>query len=477
MLYPLMSRVLKAFWAVGSFLVLGVALTAAPPPAQLNMARLLDRYGGGDFEAVARIVVEAEASEPGALMGELVTGGQRWINRGQTSEMVRARRLIAAALALEAAGAPTYVAASFDAGPPTVRAIPRFENRGAGFGATGAGTRGGYERRALLAWSIRQFLDLRARDQEITRAVAEGQAPHQLDEAERHWFLAAVALLIGGNDLMFLALQPSPARPPGPLGRTDPGLASILPYGSVLQIARRRFPDEPRFKLAEVYCDERRTTIIGRANVMAIQTQTPEDGVIPPRLLEKRPDPQAVTVARFGVDTGAIPTALAVIDGVGAGYEALAAEPALRMEALVRLGYHRIRVGDREGAVGAFGQALEAATDVDLRYLAHFFRGWTLHRLDRREQAERDYEAALGLRPESRQVRALLAAVIADRGDRREAREVLGEFLSRTLPAADPWFVFHQGEYRYWPVRVVAMREALRPFDKLRVAPSGVEGR
>jgi hypothetical protein len=59
-------------------------------------------------------------------------------------------------------------------------------------------------------------------------------------------------------------------------------------------------------------------------------------------------------------------------------------------------------------------------------------------------------------------VRALLAAVIADRGDRRVAREVLGEFLSRTLPASDPWFVFHQGEYRYWPVRVVAMREALR---------------
>jgi tetratricopeptide (TPR) repeat protein len=230
----------------------------------------------------------------------------------------------------------------------------------------------------------------------------------------------------------------------------------------MLQIAQRRFPDEPRFKLAEVYCDERRTTIIGRANVMAIQTQTPEDGVIAPRLLEKRPDPQAVTIARAGVDAGMIPTALALIDGVGAGYEALTAEPALRAEALVRLGYHRIRVGDRVGAIGAFGQALDDVQDVDLRYLSYFFRGWTLHRLDRREEAERDYEAALRLRPDSRQVRALLAAVIADRGDRREAREVLGEFLSRALPAADPWFVFHQGEYRYWPVRVVAMREALR---------------
>jgi hypothetical protein len=454
MLCLVMNRVRKAPWALASVLVMGVALAAAPAPAQLNMARLLDRYGGGDFEAVARIVVEAEASEPGSLMAELLTGGQRWIDRAPTAEGLRARRLIAAAFALEASGAPTYVAASFDGGPTAARTLPRFEKRGVGFAAN--------ERRVLLAWSIRQFLDLRSRDQEIRRAVAEGQPATQLDEAERQWFLAAVALLTGGNDLMFLAGQAPPVRSPGPLGRTDPALASILPFVSVLQIARRRFPDELRFKLAEVYCDERRTTIISRANVIAIQTQTPEDGVIPPRLLEKRPDPQAVTIARFKVDTGAIPTALAVIDGVGAGYEALAAEPALRTEALVRLGYHRIRVGDREGAIAAFGQALDAAQDVDLRYLAHFFRGWTLHRLDRREEAERDYEAALRLRPESRQVRALLAAVIADRGDRREAREVLGEFLSRPLPAGDPWFVFHQGEYRYWPVRVVALRAALR---------------
>jgi hypothetical protein len=453
MLSPVMSRVRKAPWALASFLLMGVALAAAPAPAQLNMARLLDRYGGGDFEAVARIVVEAEATEPGSLMAELVTGGQRWIDRAPTAEATRARRLIAAAFALEAAGAPTYVAASFDGGPPTARTLPRFEKRGVGFA--------GNERRALLSWSIRQFLDLRSPNQDIKPAVAEGQRAHQLDEAERHWFLAAVALLTGGNDLMFLAGQPPPARPPGPLGRTDPALAS-LPFGSVLQIARRRFPDELRFKLAEVYCDERRTTLIGRANVIAIQTQTPEDGVIPPRLLEKRPDPLAVTIARPGVDAGAIPTALALLDGVGAGYEALTDEPSVRAEALLRLGYHRIRVGERVRATDAFAQALETTQDADLLYLAHFFRGWTLHRLDRREEAERDYEAALRLRPESRQVRALLAALIADRGERREAREVLGEFLSRPLPAADPWFVFHQGEYRYWPVRVVALREALR---------------
>jgi tetratricopeptide (TPR) repeat protein len=169
-----------------------------------------------------------------------------------------------------------------------------------------------------------------------------------------------------------------------------------------------------------------------------------------------------LTAARPIGDVGAIPTALALIDGVGAGYEALTEEPTLRAEAWLRLGYHRIRVGERVRAIDAFGQALEAATDDDGRYLAHFFRGWTLHRLDRRDEAERDYEAALRLRPQSRQVRALLAAVIADRGDRREAREVLGEFLSRILPLNDPWFEFHRGDYRYWPARVVAMREALR---------------
>ena len=454
-----MSRMRKAPWAVGLFLVMAVALAAAPAPPQLNMARLLDRYGGGDFEAVARIVVEAEAAEPGSLLGELVTGGQRWIDRAPTAEATRARRLIAAAFALEAAGAPTWVATSFDTGTPAARPLPRFETRGIGYAAN--------ERRALVSWSIRQFLELRSRDQVIKPAIAEGQPAHQLDEAERQWFLAAVALLTGGNDLLFLAGQTTMARPPGPIGRTDP---SILAQGPVLQIARRRFPDEARFKLAEVFCDERRTTIIGRANVMAIQTQTPEDGVIAPRLLEKRPDPQALTVARPGLDSGTIPTALALIDGVGAGYEALTAEPAIRAEAMLRLGYHRIRVDERVRAIDAFAEVIDTTKDDDQRYLAHFFRGWTLHRLDRRDEAERDYDAALRLRPQSRQVRALLAAVIADRGDRGQARELLGESLSRTLPPADPWFVFHQGEYRYWPVRVVAMREALR-------APGGVEGK
>ncbi len=448
-----MRRARKPLGAVVLVLVLGVGASAAPPPRQLNMARLLDRYGSGEFEAVARVVVEAESSDPGSLMPELVTGGQRWIDRGQTPEALRARRLIAAAFALEAAGAPTWVADTFDAGP-MVRTLPRYENRGVGFAAN--------ERRALLTWSIRQFLDLRSRDPEITRAVADGQTPHQLDEAERRWFLAAVALLTGGNDLLFLSGasgMPTPLRPPG---STDPALASLKAYGSLLQIAQRRFPVEPRFKLADVFCDERRTAIIGRVNVMAIQTQTPEDGVIPPRLLDKRPDPEKTTLARPNLDPGMIPTALALIDTVGSRYEALTTEPAIRSEALLRLGYHLIRVNERVRAIDTFTQVIESTKDDDERYLAHFFRGWTLHRLDRREEAEREYEAALRLRPQSRQVRALLAAVIADRGDRREAREVLGEVLSRTLPPADPWFLFHQGEYRYWPAHVAAMRQALR---------------
>lgn len=464
-----MNRMRRAPWAVGVLVMLGAGVAAAPGPRQLNMARLLDRYGSGEFEAVARAVVEAESSDPGSLMPELVTGGQRWIDRAQTWEAARARRLIAAAFALEASGAPTWVVDTFDGSGPAVRTLPRYENRGVGFAAN--------ERRALLSWSIRQFLDLRSRDQEIKRAVAEGQTPHQLDEAERHWFLAAVALLTGGNDIMFLSGQSAAPRPLGPSGRTDPTLASLQSFGSVLRIAQRRFPDEPRFRLAEVFCDERRTAIISRVNVLAIQTQTPEDGVIPPRLLEKRPDPHAVTIARPNLDPGMIPTALALIDGVGAGYEALAAEPALRAEALLRFGYHLIRVNERVRAIDTLAQVIEATTDDDQRYLAHFFRGWTLHRLDRREEAEREYEAALRLRPQSRPVRALLAAVIADRGDRREAREVLGEFLSRTLPPADPWFVFHQGEYRYWPAHVVAMRAALRaPSGAEGPAPSGVEG-
>jgi Tfp pilus assembly protein PilF len=453
----------------GAIVLAWLALSAVLVPAapvQLNMARLLDRYGSGEFEAVARTVVEAVASDSRALLPELQTGGQRWIGRGETGEIRRARRLIAAALALEAAGSPRYVGTSRGLTlKPEVQTIPRFEGRP---------FLPSFERRALVAWAAGQVLDLSPADAAVDRAVAPGQVAGPLDEAERRWFLAAIALLAGAGDVGFLAGSAPPARPglaPGALSMGDPGTARWLPRGGIVPLARKRFPDEPRFKLAEVFLEERRTTGLSQGTVLSIQTQTPEDGVIPERLLRQRTDPHAVStntaptlreLVAAGFGPAAVPQALALLDVVGAGYEALGAEHEIRAEALVRLGYHYIRVGDRQAAIDTFSRAIDEKGDSDLQYLAFFFRGWTLHRSDRREAAARDYEQALAVRPASRQVRALLASLMADRGDRETAREVLGEFLSRTLSEVDPWFLFHRGEYRLFAPHVAALREALR---------------
>lgn len=444
--------------AAAAIALLALASAVVPAaPAQLNLARLLDRYAAGDFEGVARDVVEREADESGKLLSELLVNGVRWINTADTPERVRARRLVAAAVAVEAAGAPGYVTttagapgyASGKAAEPPPNIPPRFE---ALLGVPALGRRG------LVSWALTVLLDLKSPEQSIPPATVQGQSPTKLDEAERQWFLSVVALVSASGDLTFPIVPPAVSGAPR---RGNTRAALPVARVSLLYIARTRFPDESRFRLAEVYLDERRTRLLGQGNVLSIQTQTPEDGVIPTRLLEQRPDPQAVSFSRPAASMSPDQHALSLLDGVGGGYEALAGDPEVGSEARLRLGYHQIRVGDGPAAIATLARVPGSTTDTDLQYLAHFFRGWTLHRLDRREEAERDYNAALQIHPASRQVRALFASVMADRGDRQAAREVLGESLSRLLPQRDPWFMFHQGDLRFYPARIAAMREAL----------------
>jgi hypothetical protein len=421
-------------------------VAAKEPVPQLAMAPLLDRYAAGDVDPVVRRVVEAEATERGSVLRELRLGGERWIGRAETRTSARRRRLVAAALALETAAAPTFVVPADARGRPGLETLPRFP---AGASA------GMFEQRSLFAWAVSVVLDQRSATPEVAAAVAPGRTADPLDDAERRWFLAALSWLCGTSDVDLLA-----GLPEG--GRSDAErLAHLLPRISVLDAARARFPDEPRFRLIEAFAEERRTTVLNQANVLAISTSTPEDGLIQPSLFDRRPDPAAVAAMNV-VTLDPTRFALTLLDGIGVRYESLAAEPSVRAEALLRLGYHQLRLGDRRVAAGTFSQVIDIGADPDSRYLALFFRGWARHRDGLRAEAEADYAAALRIHPASRQVRTLLAGVLADRGARAEARDVLGDALGRGVPPSDPWTMFHRGDYRFWPDRVVAMREALR---------------
>jgi Tfp pilus assembly protein PilF len=171
-------------------------------------------------------------------------------------------------------------------------------------------------------------------------------------------------------------------------------------------------------------------------------------------------DPGAVQAPRMTLDARTYGAGL--IEGIGAGYEALTSDADVRAEALVRFGYHLIRVGERQRAVETFSEALKAPADPLLQYWSYFFRGWVLHRQGDHDAAERDYREALRLHPASRQVKTLLAGIVAERGDRAEAREILGDALKSSVPPDDPWMMFHQGDYRFWPERMVALRGAIR---------------
>jgi hypothetical protein len=410
------------------------------------MAPLLDRYAAGDFDAVVRGVVEAEATEAGSVLRELRLGGERWIGRGEAGAAARRRRLVAAALALEIAAAPSFVVSVDATGRPGLGTLPRFPP-----GLSGRLS----EQRSLFAWAVSVVLDPRSKTQVVTAAVPPGGTAGPLDEAERRWFLAALAWLSGGTDTDLLAGLPDGGR-----SETE-RVAYLLPRVSVLDAARGRFPDDPRFQLIEAFAEERRTTVLNQANVLAISTATPEDGVIPRSLLDHRPSEGAVAAMRVMTLEPRI-YALTLLDGIGVRYESLADEPSVRAEALLRLGYHHLRLGSRGLAAEALSKVIDGPSDADLRYLGYFFRGWARHRDGRRAEAEADYGAALRIHRGSRQVRTLLAAILADRGARDEARTVLGESLSLVLGFRDPWTMFHRGDYRFWPERMIALREALK---------------
>jgi hypothetical protein len=412
------------------------------PRVQLgSMAQLLERYALGEFEVVANAMATAQVADPAVVLAEFQAGGERWTARGESSDVRRGRRLVAASLALEAAGAPFYIAAAGVDQKPQRVAVSEYRGRMV------AG------QRDLVAWAVRQLYEIRTPTLALSPAVKAGEAPTPLDVAELRWLLAVVALVQGDPDFLI-----GPARGDVSLSRSLDGPRPTGP--PLLMLARQRFPDEPRFKLAGTFAEERRTTILNQANVMAISTATPEDGVIPTALLEGRMDPGAVQAPRITLDARTYGAGL--IDGIGASYEALTSEPEVRPEALVRFGYHLIRVSERQRAVAAFSEAVKAPADPMLQYLSYFFRGWVLHRQGDRDAAERDYREALRLSPASRQVKTLLAGILAERGERAEAREVLGDALQMSIPLDDPWTTFHQGEYRFWPERMVALRGALK---------------
>jgi tetratricopeptide (TPR) repeat protein len=219
------------------------------------------------------------------------------------------------------------------------------------------------------------------------------------DERERLWHRAAIAI--------------------------QQGLAEGLALEAHVEHASGRFPDEPHFALARAVAAELRTF----------------------------PDPRASERLSLRIAT--------TFDLLVTRLHRAAAYEPVRAEARLRLGYVHLRNDDAERALRQLDVVPVLTSEPFLVYLAHLFRGRALERTDRIDEAIAAYRDAVAVVPGAQSAVLALASALMRGQGRAEADELARAAVS-SVPVADPWAGYGQGDLRLWPMIRRQMREAIR---------------
>lgn len=343
-------------------------LAAVVPPAarSATATELLDQYARGKFEDVVSSLEQTKDFHD--LLDHLKHDGPPWISAGAEPNEHDRRVLVAATVALEAA-----------------RLDERHEWK----------LVQNYFRLPTLYWKAPPLLI----DWGATLLRNAGPAR----EPERLWNLAAVAVAERAEDFEFLIGSPFEAR-------TNPGdeIAFLTPLV-------KRFPDEPRFVLAQGIALSWRTWPASYRSTLGMhEAQQSLEG-------------------------------LSDVEAVGP-------------EAKVRLGEIHLRHGDVAGALDLFTAADGDSRDPYIVYLARFLAGQALERQHRNAEAIVAYRSALRVMPGAQSASIALAADLFQADDHVEAGRLIIASLSSGRRVVDPWRTFGDGDDRFWPELIAALR-------------------
>jgi tetratricopeptide (TPR) repeat protein len=256
--------------------------------------------------------------------------------------------------------------------------------------------------------------------------------------AERSWWLASVGLLedsyawhelIGTGEAQISSTTLN--------GQSDSGIMRERFQGHLAH-ARRRFPDEPRLRLAQVVA------------------QTAIDLYPRYNWLQDRPD-----VLRDDGDHLHHFLPKRVPESVRA-FEALKTDPSLAGEAELHIGYLELRRRQWAAAIQHFDNAGELVATPLLQAQASYLAGWTHERLGHTAESIAGYRRALALAPGMRNVSTLLAAELFLTNQRAEAYTILKAGLTAEPAPFDLLTMFERGDASLVPMYIVKMREAWR---------------
>jgi hypothetical protein len=356
---------MKAVRSALVVLLCGAALSAQKP---LDLATLLDRYAAREIDAVATTVNKTSLKEINALRDQWPKDGEAWIKRGAKSAR---RPFVAAALAL---GIEVAVVEH------------------GGWASSVVGTCRG---RCVLKWAASQMAPKESRP----------------DPAERAWWVAASALVLGTGNSFFL-------------------LDVNHEKESFLTEAVTRFPGDVDLKFI-------------RAMVMSMPFIAALDGE--PRSVE--PHSNRTHWPR---------------EDVIKQWAALTLEDSLGLEASIRLAHLRWRGGEDGLALAELDRAIARAVKPDQVYLANLVAGLAARSAGDADRARQYFSVALRARPGSESASLALAAIELESERPDQAKKLIEGVGARGRDDDEPWRQFAYGPFNRMSELMARVRAEVR---------------
>jgi hypothetical protein len=147
---------------------------------------------------------------------------------------------------------------------------------------------------------------------------------------------------------------------------------------------------------------------------------------------------------------------------IAEAFEVAREAPALKFDALLRLGTVRSWLGENQEALQLWAEVAREDVNQDRVYLAHLFAGRALADSSRFAEAAAAFSAALHVRPNTQSAAVPLAALNYLGGNRAEAATIVGQLLESATDGSDPWLSYLAPGYRDWPIRLQRLRAAIQ---------------
>jgi hypothetical protein len=334
---------------------------------------------------------------------------------------------------------------------------------------------GGRDRRALVAAAVALEIAhlLRSQPEELggrylvwSSLLMRQRGASSRSSAERWWYLASIA---GMEELaqpwVLTVGSASGTRQTNIGGPGFPALVRAMGPGGHLADALARFPNEPRFRLAQVEATEPPSGNGPAPEVAtpAVVAQLRASGSAP--VPDDSRTPGAVEAEYDRKLAAGKLRLLGQLPDIERAYQALAGDESLRAEVEVRVGYLEFRQAHWMTALDHLGRVSALTHETYLQYLSEYFAGRVFQEAGDGPHAIEAFERALALVPRARSAATQLAALlfVSDRpADRDRAYPLLQAAYVEGGAPEDPWRLYFRGDARLWPLYMAHLRDALK---------------